>query len=196
LSSNGRHSGCLLGAVAYDFPIGETKRVAGLVLYSANPWFASEVAVKYLGGTHFAWVSDYFDTEREAPAGSAGHLIAPSSNPRKIYEDLLHEYRAQEEHSRIIKDHRKTFQRLSKQWLASGTINQSQYDEIVASARARSWRIWKPVLYVIPKASIAPARVVEVQRKDRAGYGPEKQITDLQPHEFDILDLSGLVRAP
>jgi hypothetical protein len=174
---------------------GRETEVAGLVLYSANPWFATELATKYLGGRHFAWVSDFFDTEREAPAGSSGHLIAPSSNPRKIYEDLLYEYRSQEEHSRIIRDHRKTFQRLAKQWLADGTLNSPQYEEIVASVRARSWRIWKPVLYVIPKAGIAPDRIVEVQRKDRAGYGPEKQIADLRAHEFDIIDLSGLVRS-
>jgi hypothetical protein len=170
--------------------------VAGLILYSANPWFASEIATKYLGGKHFAWVSDYFDTEKEAPAGSSGHLIAPSSNPRKIYEDLLHEYRAQEEHSRIIRDHRKTFRRLAKQWLADGTIVQAQYEEIVASVSAHSWRIWKPVLYVIPRSNIAPNRVIEVQRKERAGYGPEKQIADLQTNEFDIIDLSGLVHSP
>lgn len=170
--------------------------MAGLILYSANPWFASEIATKYLGGKHFAWVSDYFDTEKEAPAGSSGHLIAPSSNPRKIYEDLLHEYRAQEEHSRIIRDHRKTFRRLAKQWLADGTIVQAQYEEIVASVSAHSWRIWKPVLYVIPRSNIAPNRVIEVQRKERAGYGPEKQIADLQTNEFDIIDLSGLVHSP
>jgi hypothetical protein len=32
-----------------------------------------------------------------------------------------------------------------------------------------------------------------VQRKDRAGYGPEKQIVDLQLSEFDVIDLAGLV---
>ncbi|WP_315797662.1 hypothetical protein [Bradyrhizobium sp. SZCCHNRI3043] len=170
--------------------------MAGLAFYSANPWFATEVSCKYLNGNHFAWISDYFDTEREAPAGSAGTLIAPSSNPRKIYDDLLHEYHAQEEHSRIIRDHRKTFKRLAKEWLAAKTITKPEYDEIVAAATAHSWRIWKPVLYVIPKAGIDPGRVFEVPRRDRAGYGPEKQIRDLQPHEFDILDLSVLVRRP
>jgi hypothetical protein len=169
--------------------------LAGAAYYSANPWFATEIANKYRGGTFFAWVSEYFDTEREAPAGSSGHLIAPSSNPRKIYEDLLHEWRAQEEHCRVIRDHRKTFRRLAKQWLADGSLTQLQHDEIVASVNAPSWRIWKPVLYVIPRANIDATRVIEVQRKDRAGYGPEKQITDLRSHEFDIIDLSGLVPA-
>lgn len=169
--------------------------MAGPILYSANPWFSTEIASKYRGGKHFAWVCEFFDSERDAPAGSAGCLIAPSSNPRKIYEDLLHEYRAQEEHSRIIKDHKKTFTRLGKQWLASGELDQNQYEEIVASVRANSWRIWKPVLYVIPKAGIAPNRIIEVQRRDRAGYGPEYQIVDLERDEFDIIDMSGLVRA-
>lgn len=167
--------------------------MAGMAFYSANPWFASEIAKRYLGGRHFAWVSDFFDTERESPAGSSGHLIAPSSNPRKIYADLLHECRAQEEHSRIIRDHRKTFERLGKKWMADGTITKAQYDEIIASARAPSWRIWQPILYVIPRANISASRVIEVQRKDRAGYGPEKQIVDLQLSEFDVIDLSGLV---
>src|SRR4051812_48168724 len=122
--------------------------MAGPVIYSANPWFSVELGSKYRGGKYFAWVCEYFVSERDAVAGSAGAMIAPSSNPRKIYEDLLHEYRSQEEHSRIIKDHRKTFKRLAKSWLAKGELSQDQYDEIVASVQAKTWRIWKPVLYV------------------------------------------------
>ena len=170
--------------------------MAGPVMYSANPWFATDLSMKYRNGKFFAWVSEYFDSERDAPAGSAGALIAPSSNPRKIYEDLLHEYRAQEEHSRIIRDHRKTFCRVAKTWLGSGELTKLQYDEIVASVRATSWRIWKPVLYVIPQAAIDPARIIPVVRRDRAGYGPEHQIRDLDRSEFDIIDLTSLVRAP
>jgi hypothetical protein len=168
--------------------------MAGPVLYSANPWFATEIASKYRSGRYFAWVCEFFDSERDAPSGSAGALIAPSSNPRKIYEDLLHEYRAQEEHSRIIRDHKKTFTRLSKQWLANRELTDDQHAEIIASVRARSWKIWKPVLYVIPKTGIDAHRIIEVKRRDRAGYGPEYQIVDLQRHEFDIIDMSGLVR--
>ena len=168
----------------------------GPVLYSANPWYSLEVAEKYRGGRYFAWVCEYFDSERDAPASSAGSLIAPSSNPRKIYQDLLHEFHAQEEHSRIIKDHKRTFQRLAKQWLASSEITEEQFDEIVASVRAKSWRIWKPVIYVIPRASLDPSRIFQVARTARAGYGPEYQIVDLKRSEFDLLDMSALVRQP
>lgn len=167
--------------------------MAGPIFYSANPWFATDVAVRYRAGRHFAWVCEYFDSSL-APAGSAGALIAPSSNPRKIYDDLLQDCTAQDEHSRIIKAHRKTFTRLGKQWLSSGELTQDQCDEIVASVRARSWKIWKPVLYVIPRCAIDRVRIKEVRRQDRAGYGPEFQILDLLRNEFDIVDLSGLVR--
>ncbi|MGD9543553.1 MAG: hypothetical protein AB7F41_10645 [Methylocystis sp.] len=170
--------------------------MAGPILYSANPWFSTEVAEKYREGNYFAWVCEFFDSERDAPAGSSGTMIAPSSNPRKIYEDLLQEYRAQEEHCRIIKDHKKTFTRLAKKWLADGSITDDQFTEIIASVKARSWRIWKPVLYVIPRNGLDPTRLTEVQRRDRAGYGPEYQICDLKRHEFDIVDLSPLVRSP
>ena len=167
--------------------------MVGPVLYSTNPWFAREVGERYRGGRYFAWVCEYFDSDT-APGGSAGELIAPSSNPRKIYEDLLHEWRAEEEHCRIIRDHKKTFRRLAKKWLADGELSDDQYAEIVASVNAPSWRIWKPVLYVIPTASIDPARIISVPRQDRAGYGPELQIRDLDRAEFDVIDLTKLVR--
>jgi hypothetical protein len=169
--------------------------MAGLLLYSANPWFATEVATKYRGGKHFAWVSEYFDSS-QAPTVSAGTLIAPSSNPRKIYDDLLQDYISQDEHSRIIKGHKQTFIRLAKEWLSKGQLTKNQFDDIITSVRAHSWKIWKPVLYVIPTAVIDPARITTVPRPSRAGYGPEYQITDLMRNEFDILDLSALVRHP
>jgi hypothetical protein len=160
------------------------------IYYSANPWFAAEIADKYRGGTYFAWVCEYFDSEHEAPAGSAGALIAPSSNPRQIYEDLLKEYKSQEEHPRVIKEHRKTFRRLAKTWLAKKEITKDQYDEINASIRAKSWKIWKPVLYVIPNSSTVKKRITPVDRSERAAYGPEYRIADLKREEFDIIDLS------
>lgn len=163
----------------------------GAAFYSTNPWFSTEIAERYRGGRYFAWVCEYFDAS-EAPPGSAGSLIAPSSNPRKIYEDLLYEYRAQEEHPRVIRDHRKTFRRLAKDWKAKGEINDAQLAEIIASVNASSWKIWKPVLYVIPSRTIDPARVISVARSARAGYGPEHQILDLRRDEFDIIDLSEL----
>ena len=161
----------------------------GPVLYSATPWFATDVAHRYRGGVYFAWVCECFDAAA-APLGSAAALIAPTSNPRRIYRNLYEECKAQEEHSLEIQRYKKTFTRLARTWFASGAITQDQRDEIVASVRARAWRIWRPVLYVIPRAPIeAAGRLLSVRRQDRAGYGPEQQVIDLRLEEFDIIEV-------
>jgi hypothetical protein len=163
--------------------------MASANLYSTNPWFSTDVAIRYRGGLHFAWVCECFDS-RSAAAGSAAALIAPSSNPCRIYRNLYEEYKGQEEHSPMIRDYRKTFVRLAREWLADGSLTKDQHDEIVAAVRAKTWTIWRPVLYVIPRNPIEIAgRLVMVPRRDRAGYGSEMQIKDLQPHEFDVIEL-------
>jgi hypothetical protein len=160
------------------------------VFYSTNPWFATDVSDRYRGGVYFAWVCECFDTKNALP-GSAALMIAPSSNPRRIYQNLAEECHDEEENSPIIKGHRKTFIRLAKEWYADGSITKDQSDEIMASARARGWRIWRPVLYVIPIAPIIAARRLQsVRRSDRAGHGPEQQILDLRRDEFDIIEFA------
>ena len=161
----------------------------GPVLYSANPWFATEIAHRYRGGVHFAWVCECFDIAAAEPLTAAA-MIAPTSSPRRIYRNLYEEWKAQDEHSSAIKQYKKTFTRLAKTWFASGEITANQRDEIIASVRAPSWRIWKPVLYVIPRDPIETAgRLILVPRSGRAGYGDEQQIVDLRPDEFDIIEV-------
>lgn len=163
--------------------------MAGPILYSANPWFATEVAEKYRGGTYFAWVCECFDTTK-APNASAAARTAPSSNPRRIYQLLAEECAGEEGHSPAITRYKRTFRRLATEWLAKSEITKLQYDEIVASVKATSWKIWKPVLYVIPRQPIETAeRLLSVPRVDRAAYGPELQIVDLRPDEFDIIEI-------
>jgi hypothetical protein len=161
--------------------------VPGPILYSTNPWFATEVAEKYRGGIYFAWVCEYFDTNT-APSSSAAARIAPSSNPRRISQLLAEECEGEEGHSPTIQGHKKTFGRLAKEWLAKNEVTKDQYDEIIASVRAKSWKIWKPVLYVIPRQPIELAgRLLSVPRDARGAYGPELQILDLRRDEFDII---------
>jgi hypothetical protein len=163
--------------------------MAGPILYSTNPWFAFDVTMRHRGGVFFAWVCECFDASYAAP-GSAAALIAPSSNPRKIYRDLQEDCDQEDKHSDTIRRYRKTFVRLAKDWLTNGSIGRDAHDEIVASVRAPSWQIWRPVLYVIPREPIeAAGRMRSVARSDRAGYGPEQQVTDLKRHEFDMIEL-------
>lgn len=54
--------------------------------------------------------------------------------------------------------------------------------------KSSSWKIWRPVLYVIPRAPIELAgRLHQVPHPDRASYGPELQIDDLHRNEFDLI---------
>ena len=77
--------------------------MGGPVFYSTNPWFATEVANKYRGGVHFAWVCECFDSSKAA-AGSAAALIAPSSNPKRIYDTLYEDCKNEDRIVRSLKD--------------------------------------------------------------------------------------------
>lgn len=65
--------------------------MAGPVYYSTNPWFSIDIAEKYRGGRYFAWICEYFDSD-SAPSGSAGAMIAPSSNPRLRPAPILEKF--------------------------------------------------------------------------------------------------------
>ena len=158
------------------------------VLYSTNPWIAHQFAIDYRGGLHHVWCSEYYDPTR-APGGSAGAAIAPSFSPKELFGELARDCAREDNNSHHIKRYRKTFRRLAAEWLAAVEITRDQHDEIVATIKAPSWKIWRPQLYVIPRAPIELAgRLTRVPRKDRAAYGPELRILDLREHEFDIIE--------
>ncbi len=93
-------------------------------------------------------------------------------------------------HSALIKGYKKTFSRLARDWLALGNISKDQYDEIIASMRMGGWTLWRPMLYVIPRADAEKlGRLRLVPRPVRAAQGPEMQVFDLQRDEFDIIEL-------
>jgi hypothetical protein len=55
--------------------------------------------------------------------------------------------------------------------------------------RRPSWRIWRPLIYLIPRQQIeAAGRLRLASASRRASIGPEWRIVDLMPHEFDIMD--------
>jgi hypothetical protein len=159
--------------------------MAGPILYSANPWIAHEIAMKYRGGIHFAWCSECYDPTTEA-ATSAAAAIAPSSSPFGIIQRLNADRHGEDTHSYLIQGYRKTLKRLAKAWRADKSIDESQFQEIISVMKSASWKIWRPVLYVIPRAPFeSTKRLLSVPYPDRAAYGPELQIVDLHHSEFD-----------
>jgi hypothetical protein len=162
--------------------------MAGPILYSTNPWIAHQIAMNYRGGIHYVWCSEEYDPTA-AGGMTAAAAIAPSSSPMELYVQLKAACDREDSHSHLIKGYRKTFRRLAAEWLAAGEITGDQRDEIVATVNAPSWRIWRPQVYVIPRAPIeAAGRLISVPRKHRAAYGLELQICDLREHEFDIMN--------
>ena len=93
-----------------------------------------------------------------------------------------------------IKNYRKTFRSLAREWFARGEITQAQRDEIIESVKPGSWKIWRPVIYVIPRAPIeaTPGRLNLAPRQSRGGYGEEYIISDLRRDEFDVVTLHAL----
>ena len=162
--------------------------MSGPILYSTNTFIAHDIAMKYRGGKHFVWCCEYYDS-RSAPALSAAGQIAPSSNPKRIYDTLHEEKEWEDGHSELIRNYRKTFKRLAKIWVDDKSITVEQSNEIIATIKSSSAKIWRPLLFVIPKAPIeAAGRLITVPRQKRAAYGPELQIVDLMPHEFDVIE--------
>lgn len=160
------------------------------LLYSTNPWFATDLARAYRGGKHFCWCSEHFDSAA-APSATAASLVAPSSNPKRIYYQLHDDVSKEDKHSHLLKAYRKTFRRLATGWHADGELSDAHRDEIIAKLQPGSWRIWRPILYVIPRAPIeAAGRLKMVPYPKQAGYGPELQIEALMPNEFDIIELA------
>ncbi|UNC15609.1 hypothetical protein FE249_15970 [Acidiphilium multivorum] len=159
------------------------------ILYSVNPWISVDITERYRGKKFFCWVSEFFDAT-SAATSSAASLIAPSSSPQRIYRTLQEDCNHEDRHSALIKGYKKTFRRLAREWLSDGSLNRDQHDEIVASITGNSWRIWRPVLYVIPTHCVhGTARLRSVPNTSRAAYGPEMQIKDLERTEFDIIEL-------
>ena len=166
--------------------------MAGPILYSTNPSYAYDVGMRYRGGKFFVWCGEEFDSRHVARASGAS-LVAASSDPRTIYEQLAHAVTSEDHHDSRIKGYRRTFKRLAAEWASNGLITAAQRAEIEAVVKMQSWTIWRPLLYVIPRAPIeSRGGLVTVAPGRRAAAGIELQIMDLDHSEFDKIELPRL----
>jgi hypothetical protein len=73
--------------------------------------------------------------------------------------------------------------------LAAREITAAEAQDIRDLVAQRSYRIWRPFVYIIPRAPLeTTGRLLAVPVKRRAGHGPEYQIADLDTAEFDVLE--------
>jgi hypothetical protein len=162
--------------------------LSSLLLYSTNPWITYEIVQKYRGGKFYVWCSEYYDPRTAALASSAA-MIAPSSSPKGIFDTLANDCHHEDSHSFLIQQYKKTFRRLAKTWYSKGEIDKTQMQEIIATINSKSWNIWRPVLFLIPKANIIPSsRIMQVEAKSRAAYGQEFKILELDKSEFEMIE--------
>ncbi|MEO5375115.1 MAG: hypothetical protein H7840_12665 [Alphaproteobacteria bacterium] len=161
--------------------------MAGPVLYSTNPWLSHHISRIYRGDSHFVWCGEYFDPHREAGHSPAA-MVGYTSSPRMIYEQLYHSVDTEDEHCPLIRGYRKKFQQLAREWLSQGMVTPQQKVEITSLTKKPAWKPWRPVLYIIDRASVA-GRLVAVPAGRRAAFGAEFQILDLKPHEFDMIEV-------
>jgi len=164
--------------------------MAGPVLYSTNPRFTEIVCDQYRGGRYgLLWCSEFFDPASHGVHSSAA-LIPPSSSPKPLYYDVLHAVRMSDDGNQKLKDYRKTFTRLARDWESKGEIRRFERDEIIALVQRHRFTIWEPRLIVLPRQPLENSgRLHPVPAHKRAGVGMEFQVFDLLRAEFDIIIL-------
>ena len=121
---------------------------------------------------------------------AAASLIAPSSSPKPLYYGVLQAVRHSDGGDQKIRDYRKTFAKLARDWMSKGEITQFEHDEIIALVRKYPFTIWEPRLFVLPREPLVNrGRLHLVPAHKRAGVGMEYQVFDLPRAEFDIIIL-------
>jgi hypothetical protein len=157
------------------------------VLYSTNTFLKFHIQERFRKCIHYVWCSESFDNAKLG-AYSGASLIAPSSNPAEIYRQLKLDVERADRHSAKIIAQRASLNSLAVDWEANGDITVDEKNEIIYMAKNASFIEWRPLIYVIPRQTVA-ARLKLVAPDKRASLGLEYIIDDLQRDEFDIIEI-------
>jgi hypothetical protein len=144
----------------------------GVCYFSTNPWIKWFICNKWRDDVHFVWCSELFDP-RSVGTEHHGSLVPPTSSPCAIYKDLADAVRpgSSDRHNLKIATLKATINGQTEQWRERGEITDTIADEILEIINGGDLRIWRPLLYIIPKASIRADRVERVPYGQRAGLG-------------------------
>lgn len=159
----------------------------GALLYSVNPLMKMLVQERFFGDLHYVWCSESCDSG-SADRYTVASLVPPSSNPRDIYGSLRSAVERLDTHNDMIVRVRAFYAAFSSERVKDGKMTDGDRDELVYMITHSELRLWRPVLYVIPRASV-DARLQSVAASKRAGHGPEYIIEDLRREEFDRVEL-------
>lgn len=158
----------------------------GPVLYSTNAYLKLFIQEKFYGDVHYVWVSEMFDaTKAHAYVGGAAS-VPPSSDPAAIYRDLRTAIDRGDTHCAKIKMQRASFRQRAAKSFEDAVITEAQRDEIFYLVKHAEFKLWRPLIYVIPRAPLGD-RLKVVPAKDRAGLGDEFTVLLKRP-EFDVIE--------
>lgn len=158
-------------------------------LYSTNAVLKLMIQAEYAGDVHYVWCSEDFDA-KHAPAYSLKSLVGPTSNPAEIYRELLRDCKGPDRHSYRINQQKLSFTARAHEWERDCKITAAQRDEILCLVDKAGSDLWKPLLYVIPRAHIKDVRIESVPMPERASFGPEYIIKDLKRSEFELVEFN------
>jgi hypothetical protein len=162
-----------------------TRGALPLILYSTNTYLKFRIQEDYRK-EHYVWCSPAFDATKLGKY-AVGSSTPPSSDPASICRNLHRAVSQSDDHDAKIAEQRKTLLSLAVQWFTAGHITDADKDEITAIVSTARFPDWRPVVFIIPYATVA-ARVTEVPRAKRASIEPEYIIEDLKFHEFDLIE--------
>jgi hypothetical protein len=130
----------------------------------------------------------FFDARKYYLHVGAG-TMPPSSNPAEIYESLkAATLQRPDLHNPDIARVKLSLKTRALEWYKAGEISDTDTQEIVYLVDHAPLTEWRPLLYVIHRASVEP-RMADVVPADRANPScPEWTISDLAPDEFDVLE--------
>ena len=157
------------------------------LLYSTNVFLKLFICEQYAGDIHYAWCSEVFDATALGRYTSAAQ-VPPSSNPADIYKELRSAVQRRDRHCYKINEQKVVLKNLAIRWEGKALITSDQRDEIIYLVDNATFEDWRPLLYAIPRQSVA-GRLISVPVHQRASLGMEFIIPDLRRSEFDILEL-------
>jgi hypothetical protein len=168
-------------------PVAIGTAIANPFLYSAGPIVKFHICKQYLRDEHYVWCSDCFDA-RHHYLHSGPIDTPPSSNPAEIFERLraATDSRRPDWHDPSIASWKLNLKSLAAQWKADARIDDKAEQEIVFLLDRAEIVQWRPLIYVIHRAAVAP-RLKPVDLSRRASLEMEYIIEDLRPHEFDVI---------
>ena len=161
--------------------------MSSLLLFSTNTFMKYHIQVLYRKDIHFVWCSERFDSNAMSRYSSAA-LVGPTSNPADIYRELKRDVNGKDKHSSKINSQRAALSSLAVDWESKGEITSDQKDEIIYMVSNADFDYWRPLLYVIPRQPVE-LRLNIVPIAERAGFGVEYTISDLQNGEFEIVEI-------